>query len=633
MNTLLKNQFSRREKPTVQTFCFSLVLILCTSLLSVAPVFADQPVPESKFDYSAQTLRVGVWMDGLAEGDVLEKGEKMAVGFQTNEDAYAVVYRINTQGLVTVLWPRSRMDDGFVFGGHEYMLPVTGSRRLAASSHSGEGFVEALVSQYPFDLRELGVDFHHEFEADKLDFFISGDPFLAMNEVNFAVTGLEDSGDFVVSNYLSYYVHEVVEHPRYLCTQCHLDEDVAVHPYRDHCTIEITYDHNWGNSWYDDYGYYPVYYNPVYRYIDPWTYRPWIHFWYEPYYRCHSGYGYVWRNPVYTWCDSPFYNDYGSRRKTGRGLYNPPGVAVGQNPGRRKDRDYTRVTGQIARRGPTTDERDSMRRKQPVTRDGNDARRIGQSVRDGDRNPVVRGEKPMVRPRPSIDKPTRGSSRGGLQIRKGNDRGTRTRPDTGPNTGSRDQVGAREEVRNNPISRPIKPLRGPGSGNSTLGGNSRSGSSSGGSVQPSSRVNGERRIKPVEPRKKGTRIWNSGSGNQNNDRNSGRSVEPRRNTRSGSSSGSTVKPRNNTQRRGSRSSGSSQVKPKSNNRSSSGSSSKSSGSKVKSRSSSGSKSSSGKSSGSRSSGSSSGKSGGSGKSKSGGGSSKSGKSGGSSKRR
>ncbi len=620
MKTRKMNKLPSRPQEKVLAGLFTLTFMLCALVFSPGQVSAST----NEFDYSSQTLRVGVWIDGLDDGDVLDKGEKMAVGFQTNEDAYAVVYRINTEGLVTVLWPRSRMDDGFVFGGHEYLLPVTGARRLVASSSSGEGFVEAIISRYPFDLRDLALDFHHEFEAEKMEFFVVGDPFLAMNEVNFAITGMEDSGDFVVTNYLSYYVHEEVEHPRYLCGQCHTDDDLAMNPYDDQCTIDISYDYGWENDWYVEYGYYPIYHNPVYVYIDPWTYRPWINFWYEPYYRCTYYPGYQWRYAAYTWCDSPYYGTHGGRVKTGRGLYQPPVLKDGSRSPRQKTRDYGRVSDRIAQRGPTSREVDNMRQKQPAVRSDRDGARGGQSIRPDDRSTVVRGEKPMVRPRPTIDKPVRGSSRGGLQIK--NVEGRRPRSDSPTQVGSRQD---RDAVRTMPVSGPGRGYPAnrsglPSSGNSTIGGRSLPGSNGSSSVKPSSRADGGRRIKPVEPRKKGTRIWNSGSSNPNNNRNSGRSVEPRRNSGSGRSSGSTVKPRNNTGRSGSKSGSSSQVKPRSG---SSGSKSRSSGSKVRSGSSSGSKSSSGKSSGSRSSG------GSSGKSRSGGGSSKSSRGGGSSGRR
>ena len=49
-----------------------------------------------------------------------------------------------------------------------------------ASGETGEGYVEAIVSSYPFDLRDLELDFHHERDADQLDFYVEI-PFLIQN--------------------------------------------------------------------------------------------------------------------------------------------------------------------------------------------------------------------------------------------------------------------------------------------------------------------------------------------------------------------------------------------------------------------------------------------------------------------
>ena len=113
----------------------------------------------SQYDYAGQSLRVNLWLD-RDEEEVYQRGDRLQVFFETNDDAYAVVYRIDTTGRVEVLWPRSRYDDGFVFGFHEYNLPVVGAERLRTSSEEGQGYVEAIVSKYPFDLRDIAIDFH-----------------------------------------------------------------------------------------------------------------------------------------------------------------------------------------------------------------------------------------------------------------------------------------------------------------------------------------------------------------------------------------------------------------------------------------------------------------------------------------
>ncbi len=601
MKTTLMNIFGQLRKGL-----FSAALITLLSL-SVPADLAH--AADSNYDYEAQTLRVGLWIENLDEGEVLERGQEIDVGFQANEDAYAVVYRINAEGLVSVLWPRSRMDDGFVFAGHEYMMPVTGGRRLTASSETGEGFIEAIVSRYPFDLRELALDFHHEYQEESFDFFVAGDPFLAINEVNFAITGMEDSADFVVTNYMSYFVHQAVDHPRYLCNQCHIDDDLAQYPYRDECAIDIDYDYNWGNEWYEDVGYYPIYHNPVYVYYDPWTWRPWVNFWYDPYYRCPTIPGYHWNYNTYVWCDSPYYKYDGVRQKTGRGLYNRPNQGPSQGSGRKKTSDFRGVTGRVAQSGPTDGERENMRQKNRTPSNVSSGSRVVSTVRNPGSSMIARGEKPVVRVRPNIETPDRGTSRGGLQIRNTGGR----KPTTA--RGSRETTNSNPTVGTNPVrsggtsgGSMVRPGRGYSSGgqsgsssggNTTVHGSSRPEAGSNSTVKPTRGTSGEGRIKPVEPRKKGTRIWNSRSGSSSGERkvrnttgNSSGNSSSRNN-----SSGARVQPRSGNSNNNRSNNSTPKVQPKSNSRSSSGSSG-----------SSGSSSGSSRSGGSSKSGSSSGKS-------------------------
>jgi hypothetical protein len=274
--------------------------------------------------YSDVSMRINIWHD--EDDEVYSKGENIRAHFETNKDAYAVVYRIDSEGEVTILWPRNRHDDGFVYSEHTYNLPAPGAPRIRAGAENGVEYIEAILSAYPFDLRELQVDFHHENLNVEWDYYVAGDPFLAINEVNFAVTGLEDPEDFIVTNYTSYYVGREVDHPRYLCSQCH---DVnQYHPYRDNCNINVHYDYGWDNDWFVSYGFYPAYYYPVYYYVDPWTSRPWVNYWYNPWYYWPSS-GYNWGWDYYAWNYSPYWNGGVSvLYKTGDRRYRPISKSV-----------------------------------------------------------------------------------------------------------------------------------------------------------------------------------------------------------------------------------------------------------------------------------------------------------------
>jgi hypothetical protein len=609
----LKDAKSARWTATAGGSCLLAVVVLLLGLTGPAHAQAQATEAASDFDYGAQTLRVGVWLEGADNESVLQRGEYYTVGFHTNQDAYAVVYRIDANGMVDILWPRDRFDDGFAFGGHEYQLPVAGAKRLQAGYEPGEGFIEAIVSSYPFDLRQLELDFHHENADKRHDFQVAGDPFLAMNEINFVVTGLEDSEEFVVTNYASFYVHQKVDHPRYLCNQCHFDDEVAYDPYQDECTLDIQYDYGWNNNWYDQYGYYPIYANPVYVYVDPWTSRPWVNFWYDPWYRCAPGWGWGWRwdYHCYGWYDSPYYwGNSHTYYNNGHRRWRPLDRSALARADKVKTRELGRVTGLIGKERPDDRQREAMRARTSLA---DNRRAVDRDLGRRGAPGVIRGEARADRARPEINNTS--VVRGGAGLRIKDNTRVRTGDDT-QRTNIRHTSGGGETRSALKPARRLPTEQAPDRSSSSVRTNPRTGtqrdnSTRGTQVKPDRSTEGGRTIKPVEPRRRGSRVWNTRPETQQSERNlrspSNRTqgsdkprVQPRSNSRN---SKPVVKPRSN-------SSGSSTKQPTAPPRvkstpkskssgSTSGGNTRSGGSK-----SSGSKSSGSKSSGSKSSGSS-----------------------------
>jgi hypothetical protein len=512
-----------RAAGVVRTVSLAAAVVACLGIVGSAhaqdwedynAITPEQSSQVGTPNYDDETLRVNVWLD-RGPDEVYRRGDRMDVRFETNADAYAVVYRIDTEGLVTLLWPRGRLDDGFVFGNHEYRLPVTGGERLRTSSAEGVGYVEAIVSRYPFDLRELELDFHHERDADQLGFYVAGDPYLAMNEVNYAVTGLEDASGYAVTNHVSYYVHRQVDHPRYLCSQCHTDGGQTYDPYRDTCSVEIHHDYGWQNDWYTTYGYYPVYYQPVYVYVDPWSYRPWVNYWYYPWYRWPGVGVNVWFGGCYDWGYSPYY---------GGDVYTYSGgsryVPLSKNGGARtKVADRSRGgNGLTKTQRPGDDVITAMKTRNRI----DDARGVlrGAGYRDVNQT---------ARPRTEFERAAVERSRPGLQIR-GRD------PAGGPRheaMGSSDHAirirGSQRSDQRARDDRYGKPTVRTGSRSTDL------------RRAPNTGTTNRRNIKPVQPRNKGTRVWSGRRQVPSHDRNSTRQVSPGSDARG--SRNSTVKPR------------------------------------------------------------------------------------------
>lgn len=453
------------------------------------------------FDYAAQTLRVALWLD-REDTEIYSQGDEQRVGFQTNEDAYAVVYRIDTEGLVTVLWPRERLDDGFVFGGHEYRLPGREAAALRINEPEGEGYVQAIVSRYPFDLRALELDFLQDAGGTRVDFRVAGDPFLAMNEVNYAITGMEDAGDNVITNHARYYVHQRVDHPRYLCSQCHTEDSARYDPYEGRCTLNIDYDYGWSNRWYSTYGYYPVYWNPVYVYVDPWTSRHWVNFWYDPWYVCapYNGWYGSYRGCT-SWSDSPYYRGgCGSGWDGGGRRYQPlnrhrDAVAV------RKLREYDMVSRAVSRTGLDPVEREAMLARRTAVGAARDARELDRSVAGAAAVTAVRGDKPMARSTERFPAAAAARQGGGLRIRPGGHAEAATDLSKRPEGPARRHTAAGAE--GGARLAPVRP-------------SDRSGDAGTRPAEAGSVHDGEREgIRALNPRQRGSRVWSSTTGRNN----------------------------------------------------------------------------------------------------------------------
>jgi len=433
------------------------------------------PATGQDAQYENQTLRVSLWND-KEEGQVYQRGEQLSVTFQTNEDAYVVLYHIDPVGRVDVLWPTSRYSDGFAFGGHQYRLPSRQGNKIRVGDEAGMGYINAVVSRYPFDIRDLELDFHHENMESPRDYYVGGDPFLAMNEVTYAVTGLEDPSEYVITNYLTYYVHEKVDHPRYICSQCH-EDDPGYDPYHSTCEVTITYDYSWSNTWWDQYQYYPPYHYPVYYYVDPWCGNSWVNYWYEPYYRWPTVVVNNWYGGCYGWHHSPYW----------RGdCWSSPGQSHPNSTRYRPlDRNRSNGDGSVAtrtkhQRRPSDDDVRDMREKRDVraSREINQVDERGRTHGGGSRT----GYEPNRRTQTEFAVESR------------------TQPSAGLRVPSRTNTGSKTTL--NRSSRLARQRQGIQDRNAQDNGR-RTGSVTDGGQ---SRNNGRQTIKPI-PRSDGGRVW------------------------------------------------------------------------------------------------------------------------------
>jgi hypothetical protein len=244
---------------------------------------------------AAGALDVEVWTD-RGDDAVYRTGDAMRIKVRTSADAHLLVYELDTDGNVNLLYPWQR-GNGFVHGRQTLRLPEDATDyELVVGRETGQGFLVAIASERPF--RDLPW-FLRPFDPQAASFGyvggpgdgapaeegfdesgrVVGDPYVAMERIRRRVLDRPGELDGVATDYTTYYVHEVVRYPRYLCNDCHRPGNWAwwsgFDPYYASCNV-FDFRVNWGWHWGPQLwtSYVPYYYYVV-RTDCPPRYRPW----------------------------------------------------------------------------------------------------------------------------------------------------------------------------------------------------------------------------------------------------------------------------------------------------------------------------------------------------------------------
>lgn len=253
----------------------------------------------------ARTLDVDVWTDRGTDA-VYEPGDHIVVKARANDDGYMLVYEIDAEGYVRVLWP-DRGRSGRVEARRTYQVPPSDADYdFVVEQQTGQSYLVAIASSEPFgrlpwylrpyDPQAEGVGFvgqPDEEDGITSEGRIVGDPFVAMERIRRAVVRDYQDEDAFATAYTTYYVHERVRYPRYLCYDCHRPSYWSwwdgFDPYYATCSafdFRVNYNWYWGPSyWFGSVPYYCfVPHSPRYRVSGGWCsswdgWRVWTGLW------------------------------------------------------------------------------------------------------------------------------------------------------------------------------------------------------------------------------------------------------------------------------------------------------------------------------------------------------------------
>ncbi len=256
----------------------------------------------------ARSLSVEVWTDRGDEA-VYDKGDLLKLGVRATDDSHLLVYEIDAEGYVNLLFPYETSD--FIEARQTYRIPDRNSdMELVVDGPTGEGYIVAIASREPFgalpwylrpynpQAAALGYEGDPEEEQGvTAEGRIVGDPFVAMERIRRRVLTSPDDEESFATAYTSYYLHEVVKYPRYLCYDCHRPGYWSwwdgFDPYYTTCSafsFRVNYSWYWGPSyWFGSVPYFVYNCRPGYG----WRGRTWYSSW--------DGWGYwssIWGGPL-----------------------------------------------------------------------------------------------------------------------------------------------------------------------------------------------------------------------------------------------------------------------------------------------------------------------------------------------
>jgi hypothetical protein len=158
--------------------------------------------------------RVAVW---TGKDDPYRRGEGARVYLGAERPAYLAVMRVDTDGRLTVLFPREPWGDTYVREAREF--EVTGSRggrSFIVDDYPGVGYLFAIASAHRFNFDDIARGDYWDYpliEGGR----IRGDPYVALTDLAARIAPGGDY-DYDIS---PYYVEQRYDYPRFVCYDCH----------------------------------------------------------------------------------------------------------------------------------------------------------------------------------------------------------------------------------------------------------------------------------------------------------------------------------------------------------------------------------------------------------------------------
>ncbi len=181
------------------------------------------------------SLEARVWLD-RGEEPVVRRGDEVRVYYRASADAYVAIFRIDTDGVISLLFPQHPGMDVAVRGGRDYRLMFPRSSRWRVDEDPGAGYFFMVASPEPLDFSALGFDPGYGWDLGEVGATVYDDPYVAIDDYVAAIVPEWEYVPYAL-DFVTYNVGDTHEYPRFLCYDCHGFESYARwNPYGSACS-------------------------------------------------------------------------------------------------------------------------------------------------------------------------------------------------------------------------------------------------------------------------------------------------------------------------------------------------------------------------------------------------------------
>ncbi|HUF77031.1 MAG TPA: DUF4384 domain-containing protein, partial [Longimicrobiales bacterium] len=184
---------------------------------------------------AAPALEARVWLD-RGEEPVLQRGDQVRVYYRTTEDAWAAIFRIDSDGVISMVFPQHPGAVEPVRAGRDYRLLFPEVPAWRVADDPGVGYFFMVASPEPLDFSAFPFDPQRGWDLGAVSGVVYEDPYVAIDDyVGLLVPDWE-----VVPyalDFLTYHVGNTYSYPRFLCYDCHTARAyTAWNPYSTVCS-------------------------------------------------------------------------------------------------------------------------------------------------------------------------------------------------------------------------------------------------------------------------------------------------------------------------------------------------------------------------------------------------------------